>query len=1376
MHSTNSLPYFPFSWRLLPVIIIIIIVLNIIGHGSTYLIIITEDDPPGEIVFNASLPTLGRARHYKINTHRSASFVHHILHVDASDGRVMLKQKLDCDGIYYPNLFTLFVDSVSNQSQGVDYYSLPLRIFVSGKRCDGDKNAEATYKDNRIHLKVSEAKRWISETFASYAIPSTDGWNQICLRKSQFVNSISSFLPLTVRKVCQIRYLDSSDPRFQIESHAGDLVSAADQCITEPLWKVTILLELNCDNLNRDMYGSISRLVSSTEHRLKVVYHHQDLNDTDIAHRVRRELRNQSPYFEQALYVASVMEEKLPGALVATVKAKDPENSPVSYSMVSLLDSRSQGMFSIEPNSGVVSTLTSLDRELVDVHYFRVTAMDDSFPPRSGTTTLQINVLDANDHAPVFESNEYEASIRESVTVGSTVVTLKATDQDIGQNAEVEYSIVSQDGGAPSEPEAFRIDTKSGIMTTRSQLDRERTQVYTLLVTATDQGMPVAERKSSSATVVVRILDDNDNYPQFTERTYTVAVPEDVNWSENPVIASVKALDADQGNNAAVRYAIIGGNTQSQFSIDSLNGEVALVKPLDYEMNRNYRLVIRAQDGGSPSRSNTTQLLINVKDVNDNAPRFYTSLFQESVLESVPTGFSIVRVQAYDADEGDNAAISYSLGPRDEGGGSTSELPVTVDEKTGWIYTTRELDREEQARYQFTVNAKDNGKPPKSATASVVITVQDVNDNDPVFEPNIYEAVVAEDDSPGTPVTTVTATDKDENPRLHYELSGGNVRGRFAVTSQNGRGLITIAQPLDYKQEKRFILTVTATDSGGLHDTATVYVNVSDANNFAPVFENAPYSASVFEDAPIGTTVLVVGATDSDVGQNAQITYSLGTMDDKSTTPEFTINPQTGAILTTKKLDRETVGGYLLTITAKDGGIPPLSDTTDVEITVADVNDNAPVFKKLSYLGSIPEDALVGTSVLHISATDADMGLNGRIRYALAADTTSDAAFVVDPTSGVIRTSKSLDRESVANYELTAYAIDRGSPSLSGSVQVLIRIEDVNDSPPAFESDKIVMYIAENSPVGSTVGEIYAHDPDEGPNAVVQYSIIGGDDSNSFSLITRPGSNKAELLTMQDLDYESSHKKYDLVVRAASPPLRSDTHVEILVTDVNDNAPVLKDFQMGHAESEAGDDCDKLKVRWGTGRITDQVTGKLDGGTSALWKRTGWDITYCCIRQNTHEHDKLYEHYCIQFENVVIFNNFRDCFPAGAVGRIPAFDADVSDQLRYRVLSGNNANLIHLNESSGEITLSPQLNTNVPKVATMEVSVTDGVNEVKAVMQLTVRLVTEEMLFNSITVRLNDMTEEAFLSPLLTFFIDGLAAIIPCPKENIFVFSVQVLL
>lgn len=148
-------------------------------------------------------------------------------------------------------------------------------------------------------------------------------------------------------------------------------------------------------------------------------------------------------------------------------------------------------------------------------------------------------------------------------------------------------------------------------------------------------------------------------------------------------------------------------------------------------------------------------------------------------------------------------------------------------------------------------------------------------------------------------------------------------------------------------------------------------------------------------------------------------------------------------------------------------------------------------------------------------------------------------------------------------------------------------MEDVNDSPPVFESEKLVLYIPENSPIGSTVGEIRAKDPDEGPNAVIQYSIIGtyqryhcilkmnlfkctikcffklgGEDSNSFSLVTRPGWDKAEILTTVDLDYESPRKKFEMIVRAASPPLRNDVKVEIMVTDVNDNAPLLKDFQV----------------------------------------------------------------------------------------------------------------------------------------------------------------------------------------------------------------------
>ncbi|KAL1494818.1 hypothetical protein ABEB36_010350 [Hypothenemus hampei] len=1279
---------------------------------SSYLLLVQDSLQPGHVIFNASVFRLGSDRIYSINEKRSAPFVQSLIHVDSKNGQVSLLERLQCNGIYYPTLFTVHIDSTSNRIRDIDYYSLPLRIFIIGKDCtDRHAQEDLEYLDEfrrerrsdrsenywnpfshiqpALRDKLNQVRQWISESYASFAIPTAGKWNKICLRQSQFINSITNFLPLTILQYCTVKFHYVSDDRFEIEHSQGDLVASKDVCIVEPMWKVSILFTTECKNVS----------VLNSEHRLKIVYHHQQFNDTDIAKRIRRELRNQSPFFEQHLYVASVLEECEPPVIVTTVKARDPENSPITYSMTSLLDSRTQSMFDIDPKTGVINTKVQLDRELVDVHYFRVTALDDSFPPRSGTTMLQINVQDANDHSPVFEMNEYDASVKESVSVGTTVITLKATDQDIGKNAEVEYYIQSINGGGLSTEEednqAFKIDSKTGVITTRSLLDRETTEIYTLIVEATDLANPQTARRSSSASVVINILDDNDNYPQFSERTYSITLNEDINWNESPIVARIKATDADQGVNAMIRYAIISGNTQSQFAIDSLTGDVSLVKPLDYENLRNYRLVIRAQDGGSPARSNTTQLLINVKDVNDNSPRFYTSLFQESVQENVPTGYSIIKVQAYDADEGINSEIKYTISPRDATGASTDDLPVTVDSQSGWIYTIKELDREEQSKFMFQVIAADQGVPPQSASASVIITILDVNDNDPVFEPKIYEVNVGEDDLPGTPVVTVTATDADEDNKIHYEITNGNTRGRFAITSQNGRGQITVAQPLDYKQEKRYILTVTAADSGSRTDTATVYINVTDANNFAPVFENAPYSASVYEDATVGTTVLVVSASDNDVGLNAQITYSLGGDGDT-----FTINSQTGAITTTKLLDRETLAGYLLTVTAKDGGNPPMSDTTDVEITVTDVNDNYPQFKQPAYSGSVSEDALIGTSVVQVAATDEDIGLNGRIRYTLSEKDQEDGSFVIDPASGVIRTNKGLDRESVAFYELEAYAIDRGSPTLSSSVPVTIRIEDINDSPPAFASDKIVLYIPENSPIGSTVGEIYAKDPDEGVNAIVQYSIIGGEDAQSFSLVTRPGSDKAELLTMIELDYETSKKRYDLIVRAASPPLRSDAHVEVIVTDVNDNAPILQDFH-------------------------------------------------------------------------VIFNNYKDCFPTGPIGKVPAFDADVSDKLQYKILSGNNANLIALNETSGGLVLSPQLNTNVAKFASMEVSVNDGVNEVKAIMQLVVRLITKDMLYNSITVRLNSMTKEAFLSPLLTFFIDALAAIIPCPRENIFLFSIQ---
>lgn len=359
--------------------------------ARAYLIIVPDTAPPGYVVLDAAVYKLGSERTYNIDVHRTANFVHHILRVNRTSGLVTLRKRLRCDGVLYPNLFTFYVDSTSERIRDIDYYSLPIRILVSGEDCsrrhadlydiDFDRvydqnDAAVQYEDDHVRdkreviyqesidwrlleenelgssqynvlstaypwssamfeevvvrnssrikrsplvpfdmaidVKIAEAKQWISETYASFAIPTTDRWQGICLKKSQFVNSLTAFLPKTVQKLCRVQFLDVSDPRFVIENSQGDLVASSDVCIQEPMWKVSILFTFDCERTN----------IVDSDHRLKIVYHHQELNDTDIARRVKRELRNQSPYFEQALYVASVAEEQPPGVIVTTVRAR----------------------------------------------------------------------------------------------------------------------------------------------------------------------------------------------------------------------------------------------------------------------------------------------------------------------------------------------------------------------------------------------------------------------------------------------------------------------------------------------------------------------------------------------------------------------------------------------------------------------------------------------------------------------------------------------------------------------------------------------------------------------------------------------------------------------------------------------------------------------------------------------------------------------------------------------------------------------------------------------------------------------------------------------------------------------------------------------
>ncbi|XP_070557832.1 cadherin EGF LAG seven-pass G-type receptor 2-like isoform X8 [Ptychodera flava] len=1262
------------------------------GLASAYNVHLGNTVPSGAVIVNSSI---GRDWNYSIHKSLSSNQGRHLLKVN-EHGVVTTRKAMNCTRLAR-NPFQVYIQiSARTRSSNItaqvsNYTLIPLTVTFHGTNCYAKNHVKHTKRKSLGIRPVSFKRR---DTNDLQLVIVNDFPISPCFEQGQSLLTLLNFLPKPLIS-CDLIYtlVDSNSwDSFYVDITTGDLVTLKPTCVEnkpghEIDLQISVFVEESCfkENIGELAYTSSIPVEVVLQRRVDPaagVVNMPPLQESEatLHRRYRRAVRsniNHAPSFSFPEYIVRVPESEDRGYVVTTMTAIDADSGAagtLTYFMLAVRDGRSQIMFNIDPQSGLVTTTTVLDRETMDEHFFRVTATDGGIPARTATTTLQIDVIDVNDHKPVFEMSEYQVPVRENVDPGTTIIAVRATDNDIGSNAEIRYSIVNSDG--PNS--VFRMDARGGVITTRSRLDRETIDQYSLEVIAVDRGTEPGP-KTATATVTVDVLDENDNYPQFSQRSYEVNIPEGI--SPNSMIESIIATDRDQGTNADIRYSMIGGNSQGHFAIDSFNGQITVISSLDYENINSYRLVIRAQDSGRPPKSNSTHVVVNIQDVNDNEPRFPSTLYQTSVREDTRLDTSVINLQAFDADSGAFSRLTYSiLNPPED-------IPFAVDEDRGMITTIAELDRETVARYDFVVVASDQGDPPKTATTQLSITIQDVNDNPPTFQQPEYHTVVDEDARPGTSVVTVTATDADEESSISYQITAGNTRNRFSIISQMGQGLISVASRLDYKQEQRFVLTVTALDNL-LSDTCLVYINVSDANTYRPVFEQSPYAASVNEDVPVGTTVVVVHATDGDAGENARITYSMDNI------PEFEINPDTGAITTRMELDRETKLSYTIHVTAQDNGLKPQLDTTDVEITVNDVNDNFPEFTEQSYRGEVGEGSSIGTSVLTIQAEDKDEGVNKQIRYTFKGGNDGNGAFIIDGSSGVIRTATRLDREETPVYNLLAYAADRGNPIKRTSVEIEVIVKDVNDNAPKFATHEIIVSIEENSPIGSLIDTISATDPDEGSNAVITYSIVSGDDQ-FFSLDYQTG----QLTTLAEMNYEE-RTQYQIEIRATSTPLFSNAIVIINVEDQNDNVPVINDF-------------------------------------------------------------------------AIVFNNFKDHFPTTAIGSVPAYDPDVTDRLLYSVTKGNGAKLININETTGSITLNPVLDTTVPTNAEMEVSVSDGINDVYASLVLNITMVTEDMLFNSVTVRLADITQEEFLSPMFGRFVEALSQIIPCDKRNVYLFNVK---
>uniref|UniRef100_A0A667ZZJ2 Cadherin EGF LAG seven-pass G-type receptor 1 n=1 Tax=Myripristis murdjan TaxID=586833 RepID=A0A667ZZJ2_9TELE len=1220
---------------------------------------LSETLQPGTILANLSL---GPGWTYKIDRTLSPKSIQNFFQVEWQKGVVRLSSKVKCAHILRnpaPVYFT-----AGSMTSG-DVILTHFNVFVHGQDCFIKYKRKKTAGKPDVHI------NHLSELEATS-----------CLSAGKLLLNVTKLLPACARNVALLDTLCVGKDFSAVFKH-GDLFLANDLC---PEHRGQPEVNLHCA-LHSSPSGRVSAQLSLR--LVKAPEQHGSLSEAvqrKLGKRSRRGKRsvNTPPQFQLPSYQVSVPENEPAGTRVITLKATDPDDGEagrLEYGMEALFDSRSNDFFIINSQTGSITTVQALDREVKDTHVFKVTVTDNGNPKRFANSFLTVTVSDTNDHGPVFEQTEYRVSIRENVEVGFEVMTIRATDGDAPSNANMIYKIINDDG----INSVFEIDPRNGLVRIRERPDRETRAKYQLIVEANDQGKDPGPR-SATATVHISVEDENDNYPQFSEKRYVVQVPENV--AVNTKIIQVEATDKDEGNNAKVHYSIISGNIKGQFYIHSPTGVIDVINPLDYEMIREYNLRIKAQDGGRPPLINGTgMVVVQVVDVNDNAPMFVSTPFQATVLENVAIGYSVIHIQAIDADSGENARLEYRLTD------TTPGFPFTINNSTGWITVSIELDRETTEFYTFGVEARDHGIPVMTSSASISITVLDVNDNVPTFTEKIYSLKINEDALVGTSVLTVTAVDRDVNSVVTYQISSGNTRNRFAITSQSGGGLITLALPLDYKQERQYVLTVTASD-GTRYDTAQVFINVTDANTHRPVFQSANYQVMISEDRPVGSTVVVISATDEDTGENARITYVM-----EDNVPQFKIDPDTGAITTQMEIDYEDQVSYTLAIIARDNGIPQKSDTTYVEIMILDANDNAPQFLRDMYQGTVLEDAPLLTSVLQISASDRDSGSNGRVSYTFQGGDDGDGDFTIETYSGIIRTNRKLDRENVPVYNLKAFAVDKGFPPLKAPISIHIVVQDINDNAPVFEKDELIIDVEENSPVGSIVARISATDPDEGTNAQIMYQIVEGNIPEVFQLDIFNG----DLTALTDLDYEA-RTEYVIVVQATSAPLVSRATVRIRLVDVNDNHPVLENFE-------------------------------------------------------------------------IIFNNYvtnkSNSFPSGVIGKVPAHDPDVSDKLHYMFESGNELSLLLLNEDTGDLRLSRDLDNDRPLEAPMRISVTDGIHRVVAHCTLRVTIITDDMLTNSITVRLENMSQERFLSPLLTLFLEGVAAVLSTNRDAVFVFNIQ---
>ncbi|XP_013115891.2 cadherin-23 [Stomoxys calcitrans] len=925
-----------------------------------------------------------------------------------------------------------------------------------------------------------------------------------------------------------------------------------------------------------------------------------------------KDIEDQPPEFVKVQPVARIPEDAAVGTRVMRVLCVDGDrgiNNPIAYEL------ESNELFAIERNTGWIYTIRELDREdpsnqVNGAYILKVTAKEISktspITPLAAQVKTEVTIIvsDVNDEIPTFGEDIYRCEVNENAQANTPLNFIDGDvrhfvyDHDVGNNGTFRLFLDPTNDLFEIVPDiavneaSFMIRVKNPI-----SLDYEQMKEINFTLFAREVDEP---SRYSSAHIQIFIRDQNDNFPEFSQSIYNVSLAE--NSEVGSLVTKLEATDVDSGDfgTMGIRFRNLRGGIAHLLHLNPITGLVTIKQSggsaFDREIISRHYLTVEAIDNLGQGNRNTAQLIINIEDLNDNAPIFLQRQYEATLLENKITFEHPLQLEARDIDliGTENSQITYEIV---EG---MYRSNFSIDPEMGELRPINAFDYEQLVELKnrqssaetivssdkgirvldLMVRARDSGIPMLSTVVPVLIYVQDINDNPPIFLKNFYSKSIPEDMPGGSSVLQVMAIDRDgsaPNNVIVYRIQSG-AKDKFVINSETG--VISVAHganldpDLTDNKTMLYTLTVLAIDGGigntQLMNTATVNLTIKDVNNKLPLLPDLP-TLQIVENTPVGTQIYRIVANDSD--ENPIIRYKINPFNSEARNEEgtvvkqseydyisiFDLDPIDGTLQLIKLIDRERVEHIKLAIVVEDLAAAKGKQIVEgfLTILVADENDNNPKFKQPFYKRSITENSMNGVLIANVIAYDIDK--NRTITYSVEGNPLIRQMIHMDSHTGEIVVANKIDHEQYQWLNFSVRATDSGVPPRSSLVDVFVSVLDENDNNPYFIGGSKNYTISESAVVGTRIGTIQASDADSGDFGKITFLMDRISSQGKFSIDADTG-----VLTVIDKLDRETKDFYMLVIEAwdnyqfgflAGESRNAFKQVFITILDENDNVP-----------------------------------------------------------------------------------------------------------------------------------------------------------------------------------------------------------------------------